>query len=154
MAVPYNYLNLPAIDAAKQRRDSNNFRMQEGQKAAQRNDQEWDDEQRMKNTRWMAGASKVGMDVYQKDPENFLPAMRELTSEAARRGLLDQDAFDLEGQNPDEIYEGLQDFYNKAMVGLGGDTYQQRDGVPSKVAQYEFYKGNVAGSPENEQIWD
>jgi len=68
--------------------------------------------------------------------------------------LLDPDAFDLEGQNPDEIYEGLQDFYNKAMVGLGGDTYQQRDGVPSKVAQYEFYKGNVAGSPENEQIWD
>ena len=139
MAVPYNYLNLPAIDAAKQRRDSNNFRMQEGQKAAQRNDQEWDDEQRMKNTRWMVGASKVGMDVFKSDPENFLPAMRELTAEAAKRGMLDPDAFDLEGQNPEEIYQGLEQFYNNAMIGVGGPQGLRRPGDPSMSKPMQNY---------------
>lgn len=115
-----NYLSLPQVDQQVQRFKANEFAMKEAGKASQRTDQEWDDEQRLKNTRWLAGASKVGMEAYDKDPQSFMPAMQELTAEGVRRGLLDPNAFDLENTDPAEIRQSLEGFYNKAMVGLGG----------------------------------
>lgn len=117
-----NQLNLPALDRAHQVKQANAFNMERAKVGAQREDAAYDDEQRMANTRFLYGATKVLQDIYQKDPDQFYVAADELGSEGIRRGIIDPDAWD-----PQAItIEKVQEMNNAALVGLGGQPEQQR----------------------------
>lgn len=146
----FNNLNLPAIHQAAQQYKANEFNMDEAQKSADRMDTEYDEETRLKNTRFMAGATKVLLDLYDKDPDQFFVAADELGTEGIRRGIIDPDRWDPELVTVDQVRE----LNNAAMVGLAGEPLRSGGDGPAKVQQFEYYRDNVAGNPENEGIWD
>lgn len=149
--VPFNHFNLPAVDQAAQRTKANEFALDRAEVTAGRQDTEYDDDMKMKSTGWLAGATKVLMDVYDKDPDQFYVAADELSKVGIERGIIDPDKWDPELVTIDAV----RDMHNGAMVGLGGmKAPGQETSGPAKVQQYEYYRDNVAGDPQNEAIWD
>ena len=128
--------------------------MRRNEEVMEREDEAYDEAQRLANTRFLAGSTKVLMDLYEKDPDQFYVAADELGTEGVRRGIIDPERWD-----PQLVtIEQVRDLHNSAMVGLAGKPVVAREPgqgtVPAKIAQYEYYRGNVAGNPENEAIWD
>ena len=149
--VQMNHLNVPQVMGQRQRYDANNMAMQRAEVAAGREDKAYDDEQKMANLRFLAGGTKVLMDIHEQDRDRFYVAADELISESVARGVEGA-----EGLDPQLVtIEQVQELNDAAMVALGGQRVNpQNSKDPAKVRQYEFYKENVAGNPENESIWN
>jgi len=149
----YNHLNLPQINQAAQRYKANEFAMAEAQKEAERADEEYDEDTKLKNTRFMAGATKVLMDIYEQDPDRFYIAAEELGKEGVSRGIIDPERWD-----PELVtIEQVQELNDAAMTGLAGrrvNPSTASQGVPAKIQQYEYYDENVAGDPQAEAVWN
>lgn len=138
-----NYLNLPQVDQQIQRFERNEFAMQEAQKASQRTDQEWDDEQQLKNTRSMYGVTKVLMDTLQNDPDSFPMAYKELSEKGVREGWADPNNLPpVESITLDD----LESLNTAAKAGLRGrptneqlSTRSRQESVPAKIQQAEWW---------------
>ena len=133
----YNSLNLPGIDRAVQGYQANAFNMERAKTAAEREDQAYDDETRMKNTRFLAGATKVLMDIYDRDPDQFYVAADELGKEGIDRGIIDPQRWD-----PQLVtIEKVREMHNAAMVGLGGEAPDPDSDLPARVRTAQYYMG-------------
>ena len=137
----YNHFNLAAIDRAHQAKQINAFNLERSQVAAKRQDEAYDDTTRMQNTRFLAGATKVLQDIYEKDPDRFYAAADELGKEGIQRGIIDPERWD-----PQLVtIEKVREMHDAAMVGLGGQLGDQRTSstpaVPAKIQQAEWWLG-------------
>jgi hypothetical protein len=111
----YNFLNLPAVHNAAQRSQIN-------EQTRQLNEEKLtaiDEDKRLANTRFLAGSSKVLMDLWEKgEQDGFYAAAEELGPELVRRGIVDEDAW---LQNKDKIgYDSVKQRYAQAMTALAG----------------------------------
>ena len=114
----YNYLNLPGLHRAAQGAQMNKLAYERAGVAAEREDEAYDEQQRMGNTRWLAGATKVLMDIYDRDPDEFYVALDELGTVGIEKGIIDPERWD-----PQQIdISRISDMHNSAMVGLGGQA--------------------------------
>ena len=111
--VGFNHLNLPAVDQAAQRTQANAFAMERAQVDAGREDQEYDEEQQLKNTRWLAGATKVLLGI--EDENRFGAALNELSKVGMERGIIDPNNFDPAMVDRSKI----QEMNDQAMTALG-----------------------------------
>lgn len=148
--MPQNAFNLATIDQNVQGYKANAMRMDHAEKQIQREDKAYDDEQRMANTRWLAGSTKVLMDVHDNDPQQFEAALGELAQEGFRRGVLDPERFDPQLASR----EAIEEMHNAALVGLGDQQTDPDAPRTAKIDQFNFYRDNVAGNPEAEAMWD
>jgi hypothetical protein len=111
----YNFLNLPAVHNAAQRSQIN-------EQTRQLNEEKLtaiDEDKRLANTRFLAGSSKVLMDLWEKgEQDGFYAAAEELGPELVRRGIVDEEAW---LQNKDKIgYDSVKQRYAQAMTALAG----------------------------------
>jgi hypothetical protein len=112
----FNNLNLPAIHQAAQSYKANEFNRGRAELTAEREDKVYDDSTRLQNTRFVAGATKVLLGLYDRDPNEFFTAAEELGEEGIRRGILDPDEWDAKSVT----IEKVRDMHNAAIVGLAG----------------------------------
>lgn len=134
----YNSLNLPGIDQAAQGYQANAFRLQQAEKQASRADTEYDDATKLQNTRFLAGATKVLMDIYDKDPDRFYAAADELGKEGIERGIIDPERWD-----PQLVtIEQVRELHDQARVGMGGQPINDLDSnLPARVRTAQYYSG-------------
>lgn len=104
----------------------------------QREDDAYFDQQDLEDTRYLYGATKVLMDIYEQDPNQFYVAADELGTEGIRRGVIDPEAWD-----PQLVtIEKVQELHNAARVGLAGRQPNQADSdLPSRVRTAQYYEG-------------
>lgn len=107
------------------------------QEDAERVQDLYNEESRVANTRWLAGATKVLMDVYDASPDEFYVAADELGRVGIEKGLIDADRWD-----PQLItIEKVRDMHNAARVGLGGQKITEDSDLPARVRTAQFYAG-------------
>lgn len=134
-------MNLPAIDRAHQQKQMNAFNLGRAETLAEREDAAYDDDQKLANTRFLAGATKVLREIHQRDPDQFYVALDELGTEGIRRGIIDPEQWDPKTVTIDQV----NDMYDSAMVGLAGRPITAAD--PSKNVARTWY------NPETQTMW-
>lgn len=104
----------------------------------ERQDADYDDAQDLEDTRYLYGATKVLMDIYEQDPDQFYVAADELGTEGINRGVIDPEAWD-----PQLVtIEKVQELHNAARVGLAGRQPNQADNdLPARVRTAQYYEG-------------
>lgn len=134
----YNHMNLQQVYGGAQRFKANKLALERANVAAEREDTAYDEEQRMNNTRWLAGATKVLMDTYDQDPDRFYEAADELARVGMEKGVIDPDRWD-----PQLVTrEAVQELHDAAMVGLGGQRIDPNaPQKPARVQTAEYYMG-------------
>lgn len=138
--MPVNEFSLPKIDQAVQRNTLNEQAIRVQDQAFQqneteiaRNNQDYSDQQRLENTRWVAGATKTLLSL---PDQEWGPALEELAGEGFRRGILDPERFDPVLADR----EAVTDMYNAAMVGLGHEPMNNTDSdLPARIQQAQYY---------------
>lgn len=111
-----NFLNVPGIDQASQSYRGNKLALERAQVEADREDQTYNREQQQANTRWLAGATRVALNIHEQDPNRFYEAVDELGRMGIERGVIDPESWNLEAVTPDL----LQELNDEAMIELGG----------------------------------
>ena len=105
----------------KQREDFNALRID----AAKQQQKQFSEDERMGNTRWLAGGAKYLLENWES------PGVREsLVNEGRRRGVLEP-GIDLTNVSREEV----QGMYDSAMAALGG---QQPQGGTTGIEEYQF----------------
>ena len=90
-----------------------------------------DEELRVANTTWLAGAAKYGLDNWGQPG-----ILEQLVEEGKRKGVLDAQT------DPSQITrEGLIKIYNGAKTALGGERFQDVDSLP--IGQRDTWTGKV-----------
>ena len=135
----YNFLNLPAIHQAAQRTQANKFAMDRAETTAEREDTQYDEEQRLRNTAWLAGATKVILDEFDQNPDGAYAAIEELGRIGIEKGVIDADTWDPWSVTRDKVAE----LNTQARTGLGGMQ------VPGQGVQAGKYWIN----PDTETMW-
>ena len=147
----FQYMNLGNVLNAANQYKAGKHNLERAKVESERVDEEFDENQRIENARWAAGATKVLQGLYEQNPDEFYAAADELGKVGIEKGIIDPQNWD-----PQLVtIEKVNELHNTAMVGLGGRKIRpDQKGVPAKIQQYEYYDENISGNPEAEANWN
>ena len=142
-----NTLDLSQVEAARQQRlmgeqqmQANALNMDIAREQRQRATTEYDRNEQLRNTRWLAGATKYLMDAYNPDdPTQFFSAAEVLGQEGIRRGLIDPETYDPQSLDIND----LQEMHMGAMTELAGRPIDPSmlQGLPARAQNMMIYGG-------------
>lgn len=143
-------INEQGVRSKDQSMRINEFALDRGQVAAEREDEQYNKDQELENNRFMAGATSVLIDLYEKDPDQFYVASDELGKEGIKRGLLDPEKWDPQLVTIQEV----QKLNNAAMTSLAGRPTNKElvgDDESKRIENYKFFAGLTDQEQQNFQ---
>ena len=125
----FNVLNLPQIHQQAQAAKMNQFNLDRGQVQAQRQDQQYEQDQELNNIKQLYGATSVVLDLFEQAPDQVPYAVDELGRYGVEAGWLDPTEFEQIKQDGVTREEMMQ-LNNSAKIALA-----QRPGFGARTQE-------------------
>ena len=137
----FNYLNMPAIENARQGREMNALKIDAAKT-------ELGEEERVANTKWMYAGAKMGIDMMNEmqksgefDLAQWQTYAKSLDGEGQRRGIWESLPPEMYNASPEDAMTGLQNMLQAAQMGLAGQTQPERK-MYKDANSYQRYGDN------------
>jgi len=143
----HNYLDLPRIDIQRGAVQTNAMNQQFSREDRALAKDARTEQERIKNTEWMAAIGRWGVDQMSQDPNSYVKFMPMVEQEGQRRGVWDKIGIDYTTASPQEILKGFQAMEQQGMVALG-ETQQteygkQTSGLDPESGEPAFGRMNL-----------
>jgi len=142
----YNVLDWNATERHNQNKDWNALRMEGEQQRQGMVGREYDEQTRVANTKWLAGAAQH---LAGQGPQSARSQFPKMIEEGRRRGLWTEFEDDWQTQSDEELMSELGEMYDSAMLGLQGIEQP----APELVEDAAGYQRHASGSQFGERAF-
>lgn len=138
----FNTLNVPQVMNQAETFKARRFANERNNVYAQREDEQYDDDMKLQNTRFLKGSTDVLIDLHRQGKmDEYMVAANELAPVWMERKILDIPGYDPNVPPDIEAIKGWNASSTAALAGMTGGQPQQGNDKTAKIQQAEWWLG-------------